>query len=58
MRPKNLQVLMAAILVFGFALTVAAITTVEVQVVCPICHTKNQFYDYASWGSYISGCSL
>jgi len=30
-----------------------AITTVEVEVICPICGTKNKFYDYASWGSYI-----
>jgi len=30
-----------------------AITTVEVEVVCPVCGTKNKFYDYASWGGYV-----
>ncbi len=36
-----------------FPLPLAAVTTVEVEVGCPVCHTKNKFYDYASWGSYI-----
>jgi hypothetical protein len=40
--------LAAALPVFVFA-----ITTVEVKVVCPICHTENEFLDYASWGSYV-----
>src|SRR5947208_1882942 len=43
----------ASLLLSGFALPLAAITTVEVEIVCPVCRTKNKFYDYASWGSYI-----
>ena len=31
----------------------SAVTTVEVKVSCPICGTTNDFYDYASWGSYV-----
>ena len=40
-------------LFLSLVLPVAAITTVEVEVVCPVCRTKNKFLDYASWGSYI-----
>jgi hypothetical protein len=30
-----------------------AITTAPVEVTCPICGTKNTFYDYMSWGSSV-----
>lgn len=30
-----------------------AITTAPVEVICPICGTKNSFFDYMSWGSYV-----
>jgi uncharacterized protein (DUF2225 family) len=30
-----------------------AITTTEVEVICPVCHTKNKFLAYMSWGSYV-----
>jgi len=30
-----------------------AITTVPVKVKCPVCGVVNDFYDYASWGSYV-----
>ena len=41
------------ILAMAVALEVWAITTVQVKVVCPISKTKNDFYDYASWGTYV-----
>lgn len=53
MQHKRMYVALATILTLGFTLTVAAITTVSVKVVCPICQTENDFYDYGSWGSYI-----
>lgn len=43
----------SSLLALGFASPLAAITTVDVEVVCPVCSTKNKFLDYASWGSYI-----
>ena len=50
----RIQKLLAA-LVFCLILAVStiAITTFEVTVVCPVCKTSNQFYDYASWGNYV-----
>jgi len=30
-----------------------AVTTVPVKVKCPVCGVVNDFYDYASWGSYV-----
>lgn len=41
------------IILLGVAASAVAITTVPVEVVCPVCQTKNNFFDYASWGSYI-----
>jgi len=43
----------SSLLALGLASPLAAITTVEVEVICPVCGTKNQFMEYASWGSYI-----
>src|SRR5262249_8316840 len=42
-----------SIILFGVVFSAAAITTVNVEVVCPVCKEKNSFLDYASWGSYI-----
>ncbi len=53
MEPTRKHGLMASALVLGLALGAWAITTVQVKVACPICHTVNEFYDYASWGSYV-----
>jgi hypothetical protein len=53
MKQKSVDVLVALTLALALALAASAITTVEVEVACPICHTKNKFYDYASWGSYV-----
>lgn len=48
------RMLIAVLLVVSvLAQTSVAITTVETEVVCPICGTKNTFYTYASWGSYV-----
>lgn len=44
---------LALALVLTAALPVLAITTVAVKVICPVCGTENDFFDYASWGSYI-----
>ncbi|HSE47631.1 MAG TPA: hypothetical protein VLA96_00325 [Terriglobales bacterium] len=41
------------LVLFALAEISGAITTFEVEVTCPICGTKNKFYDYASWGSYV-----
>lgn len=49
-RPGRIMILLAALLV---AAPSPAITRVGVDVVCPVCGTKNRFYDYASWGSYV-----
>lgn len=43
----------ALCLLISLTVPAFAITTVEVEVVCPICETKNKFYDYMSWGSYV-----
>jgi hypothetical protein len=43
----------AVLLALALALPVLAITTVPVKVVCPICGTENEFFEYASYGSYI-----
>lgn len=53
MKLRHKRGVMVAVLVLGLAVSAASITTVKVQVVCPICHTTNEFYDYASWGSYV-----
>lgn len=53
MKARRIRALIALALALGLALSASAITTAEVGVVCPICHTKNKFYDYASWGSYV-----
>ena len=55
MLKKNaVRAALALILFVSFALDYGfGITTVPVTVVCPVCKTKNTFYDYASWGNYI-----
>jgi hypothetical protein len=35
------------------SLTLLAVTTVPVKIKCPICGEVNDFYGYASWGSYV-----
>jgi hypothetical protein len=35
------------------ALSLLAVTTVPVKVKCPVCGEENEFFDYASWGSYV-----
>jgi uncharacterized protein (DUF2225 family) len=40
-------------IVLAIALPALAITTVRVKVRCPVCGTENDFFEYASWGSYI-----
>lgn len=44
---------LAACLLISVTLPALAITTVQVEVVCPVCETKNKFSEYASWGSYV-----
>jgi len=45
------------ILILVFCLTVTlnllGITTFPVKMKCPICGEENEFYEYASWGSYV-----
>jgi uncharacterized protein (DUF2225 family) len=53
MKPAHRTRWLALAVVLAVALPVLAITTVPVKVVCPICSTQNDFFDYASWGSYI-----
>jgi hypothetical protein len=50
MRNKPLCIFVMLLLTCSVAF---ATTTVEVEVTCPVCGTKNTFYDYASWGSYV-----
>jgi len=33
--------------------SVAAVTTFPVKIKCPVCGVENEFFDYASWGSYV-----
>jgi len=47
------QKLASVALLLVTVLPVLAITRVQVKVVCPICLTENEFFDYASWGSYV-----
>jgi uncharacterized protein (DUF2225 family) len=53
MRKKLAGALLACALVCFVAPTAAAITWVEQEVECPVCHTKNVFLVPGSWGSYI-----
>ncbi len=50
---KTIRCTAAGLIVLFFAAQVLGITTVPVKVVCPVCGATNDFYDYASWGSYI-----
>ncbi len=45
----TLTALLVAVLISG----ALAVTVVETEVECPVCHTRNTFMDYASWGSYV-----
>jgi len=51
-RPSRMRIV-ALVGTVMVSLSLLAITTVAVKVKCPICGEVNDFYDYASWGSYI-----
>ncbi len=53
MKPTRRTRCLALSVMLAVALPALAITTVHVKVVCPICNTENEFFEYASWGSYI-----
>jgi hypothetical protein len=53
MKRRAIKRFTALVVCLILAVSTAAITTFETTVVCPICKTSNQFYDYISWGSYV-----
>ena len=53
MASGRIRGLIGLVLALWLTQNVVAITIVEVEVECPVCHTKNKFVDYASWGSYV-----
>jgi hypothetical protein len=50
---NSVRCVLAALLVFSIAARASATTWFPKEVTCPVCHTKNTFLTWGSYGSYI-----